>query len=254
MYLSKKKHILSNSIMAVAIINILGELINVISRMLINNSASLTPQLLEKSTSAIHAVITLVQFVLTCFFFLKSFKQLNYYINLIPAEDRQEMAKLQKEELSAGISVLRIEQISQITKIWGAILIGVQIIYEVTSSAYQKFITQIMGLVSISDPVAYNAFVALYNSSHGFKYIGMLIAISIGIFATAVFLQDRALAILSIVLMVSFIISFAYIQNSTVEIASLSANIVWSSILFHIIQTMGLLSLALYLRKHYQGM
>ena len=54
-----------------------------------------------------------------------------------------------------------------------------------------------MDYSSVSDVTA-EQFVAIYNNTHGFKYIGLLIALLIGVLMTGIFLNDRLLKVVKI--------------------------------------------------------
>ena len=95
--------------------------------------------------------------------------------------------------------------------------------------------------------------VALYNGTHGFKYIGMFIAIILGILVTGIFLKDRFLWIFSAALTGIFMIAFVTLQMGTITIAGRDYGIVWTAVIFHLVQTIGILLLSVYLRRRYQG-
>ncbi len=254
MYLSKKVHILTPAIMLTAIFNLLSELASGLARIVLSKLPSLTPDMLDTKMWTIQSAFAILQLLLTIGVFLVARKKLNRLMKLIPREDWSDMGKLQSEMIKDSVATLSITEINQLLQVWAAILIGVEIVYDVTSSAYKSFVTQLVKIVDLSNPETYNAFVALYNSTHGFKYIGMLIAICIGILTTGIFLQDRWLITSSITLTVLFLIAFVFIQSNTIVLASRMVGVVWTSVIFHILQTLGLMVLSAYLFKRYRGL
>lgn len=254
MYLSKKVHILTPAIMLTAIFNLLSELASGLARIVLSKLPSLTPDMLDTKMWTLQSAFAILQLLLTIGVFLVARKKLNRLMKLIPREDWSDMGKLQSEMIKDSVATLSITEINQLLQVWAAILIGVEIVYDVTSSAYKSFVTQLVKIVDLSNPETYNAFVALYNSTHGFKYIGMLIAICIGILTTGIFLQDRWLITSSITLTVLFLIAFVFIQSNTIVLASRMVGVVWTSVIFHILQTLGLMVLSAYLFKRYRGL
>ena len=164
------------------------------------------------------------------------------------------MARLQMEMIPDKVSVLSIRSIEQLVVIWASILIGVSFVYEVTSTAYRSFVDQLTGLIDLNDYDTYMAYVTIYNSSHGFKYMGMLIAICIGIFTTGVFLKDRPLKILAFAYTAFFVFAFLTLNHSTFVVGDMSVGIVWTSVIFHALQSIGLFGIAFYLKHRYRGM
>lgn len=127
--------------------------------------------------------------------------------------------------------------------IWGVILIGVQAVYDITVVLYDKFIDGLNGLL----PAA--SYVSLYNGTHGFKYLGMFIAMILGILFTAILLKDRFLMLVGSGLSALFMLAFLVFQMWTVSIASLHVmvGIVWTSVIFHLMQTVGMIFLGWYI-------
>ena len=51
-----------------------------------------------------------------------------------------------------------------------------------------------------------------------------------------------------------FLISFAVIQMQTVYLMGREIGIVWTSIIYHFTETLGIIFLSLYLNKRYKGL
>ena len=254
MYLNKKIHILTPAIMLTAIFNLCVEFANTVTRSLLSSIPTLTPSMLDNKIWTYQTIFSSIQLVLTIIVFLFSAKKLRRLMKIIPKEDWDEMGRLQTEVIKDNVATLSITAICQLVEIWAAILIGIQVVYDVTSNAYRNFMTQLVGIVDISNPETYNTFTALYNSTHGFKYIGMLIAICIGILTTGVFLRDKWLVAAATILTLLFLFAFVFIQSNTVVLASRMVGVVWTSVIFHILQTLGLITLSIYLFKRYRGL
>ena len=254
MYLSKHKHVLSITIMAVAIVNILAELSNALAKILVTRADATHPDMTDANLWRIQLMVALIQFIVDAVIFFRAGQIIAKYRSLIPREDEEEMARLQKEVNPEGISVLTLKDISNLLALWAVILLGVRFVYEITSVAYKNFISQLLGSVSADNTQAYNTFVSMYNSSHGFKYVGMLIAITIGVATTGIFLKDRFLEGVAVVLMAAFLIAFLWVEQTTLVIGSHAISVVWTSVIFHVIETGGLFVMSLYLMKRYRGM
>ena len=253
MYFGKNKHLLSKTLIAAALVNLVSVGVIAFARLMINRAGSLAPDMVESATWRAQVIISTIQLVLTCGVFLIARKRLADYMKLIPEEDREEMGRLQEETFGDNIANLSADAIRRLLEIWAVILIGVQFVYDITSIVYRNFIFQLFGIFTITGLLGDGTFLAVYNSTHGFKYLGMLIAIFLGIMMTGIFLNDKLLKLISALLTVLFLLSFSVMQMSTFTIFGRDIGIVWTSFLFHIIDTAGLLGMAVYLRKRYLG-
>jgi hypothetical protein len=97
-------------------------------------------------------------------------------------------------------------------------------------------------------------FVMLYNMTHGFKYLEILAAILLGVVMTGIFLNDRYLKLASLVILTLFLISFAVMQMQTVYLMGREVGIVWTSIIYHLTETLGIIFLSGYLNIRYKGL
>lgn len=254
MYISKKEHIISRAICGTAIIRLAGEALNLIVRQILNKSQLLAPDMFNSTLGVFGNVVTVVQLILICGIFYASYRRICHIRALLPKDDYIEIAKLQEDVAGDKISTLSSYSIVQLLQVWAAILIGIQILYDVTSKSYQDFILQMYALIDFSDENIANAFVSVYNNSHGFKYIGMYVAIALGIFVTGIFLRDSFLKISAFIILALFIISFEILQMNTIFFMDRSIGIVWTSVIYHLIQTIGLFGFSLYLGIRYEGL
>ena len=253
MYLSGSKHLLSRVLMAAALINIVTAMLSGLLRLILGNSSSITPDMSDGMNWIIQSVVSLLQLVLLCLLFYFAFRKLRRYMGTVAADDREEMGKLQAEVFGKSLPVLSADAIKRLLQIWAVILIGVEFVYDVTSSLYREFVIQLFTMELLTGGIFAGGFSILYNSTHGFKYLGMLIAILLGIMMTGIFLDDRLLKITSLVLAVLFLVAFSVFQMNTISIFGRSVGVVWTSVIFHATETVGLLTVAVYMRTHYQG-
>jgi len=139
--------------------------------------------------------------------------------------------------------------------IWGVILIPIQLICDISTLLYNRLLDLIWMILSQTNVDNYEALYALfYDSSHGFKYMGMFIAVVIGIVLTGVILERRNLIIISTVLMTVFMVLFAAINMRTAsfDILSINIGVNFTSVLFHSLMTIGLFILGVYIFKSYR--
>ncbi len=108
-------------------------------------------------------------------------------------------------------------------------------------------------MLLITQGLGWTSYVTIYNNTHGFKYMGMLLAILIGVIMTGIFLKDKLLKGVTLACTALFLITFSLFQMQTIEFFGKSIGIAWTSVIFHFVETMGLIALALYLRYRYHG-
>ena len=119
---------------------------------------------------------------------------------------------------------------------------------------YRRFIGMLIDALSESDGMTDGTFVMLYNMTHGFKYLEILAAILLGVVMTGIFLNDRYLKLFSLVILVMFLLAFSVLQMQTVYLMGREIGIVWTSIIYHVTETIGLVALSVYLAKAYRGL
>lgn len=254
MYINQKEHIISKVICQSAIVRLSGEVVDAIARVGLNHTQWLEPDMLNVTYDNFTSIVSTIQIIIITSCFYMAYTRLTHLRSVVLKDDFAEMAKLQEELGEGKISSLSSYSILQLLQLWAAIMIGVQVVYDVTSKAYQSFIEQISLLVDLTDKNTAMAFVSLYNNTHGFKYIGMFIAISLGVFITGVFLKDVKLKIAAFTIMGCFMLAFAILQMNTITVLKRTVGIVWTSVIFHLIQTVGLFAFSVYLSKKYKGL
>ena len=255
MYINVKKHILSNTILSVAVVKIIAAFFEGILRMLLERSNLSTPDMLDIWLWRAQMVSSFLQILITMALFYKAWRTLNHYMQLVPKEDQQGMGELQKEYFGKNrLASLSVSSVNRLLQLWAVIFIGAELIYDFTSIMYRRFIGMLMDALSSGSGMSDGTFVMLYNMTHGFKYLEILSAILLGVVMTGIFLDDRYLKIASVVVLALFLISFGLFQMQTVYLMGREIGIVWTSIIYHITETVGLVILSRYLAKRYRGL
>ncbi len=255
MYINKKLHILSKALMNTAIINIAGSaLIGLYRITLAKKISALMPAMSDNATWYGQVVISILQVAATIVVFYRAFRVHNKYNSLIPAEDYAEMSRLQEEMNMENISTLSLYSIHQLLQIWAVILIGVRVVYDLSAITYRKMVLQLSQVVLTASLFGGVSLADVYNNSHGFKYIGMFTAVVLGTIMTAIFLKDRLLALISLGVTVFFMLAFVVMNMWSVSLLGMDVGIVWTSMIFHASETVGLVGLAYYLSSKYRGL
>lgn len=254
MYINVKKHILSGALLQVAVIKIIAAFLEGAIRTLMERTSRQSPDMLDIHLWHIQIVISIIQISATATVFYFNWKKLNHYMKVVPENDQKEMAELQKEFLGNNIASLSVSSVSRLLQLWAVIFIGAELIYVFTSIMYRRFIAILMDALSGGVAMTDGTFVMLYNMTHGFKYLEILAAILLGVVMTGIFLNDRYLKIGSLMILLLFLISFAVIQMQTVYLMGREIGIVWTSIIYHFTETLGIIFLSLYLNKRYKGL
>ena len=255
MYISKKTHILSGVLMKTAVINLAGSGVNSITRTIMNKKvAILFPAMTDDFIWYGQVMISILQIAATAVVFQLAWKQLLRYRGVVDIEDFVEMAKLQEEVNPKGISTLSSYSIGQLLQIWAVILIGVRFVYDLSAVVYRNFVTQISQIAVTASLFGGVSLVEVYNNTHGFKYIGMFIAVMLGTIMTAIFLRDRLLKLICAGVTIFYMLAFVVVNMGSINFFGMSVGIVWTSIIFHISETVGMMGLAVYLSKMYRGL
>ena len=254
MYINVKKHILSNAILLVAVTKIVAALCEGIMRLVLQRSSTQSPDMLDIYIWHSQIVISLLQIFVTALIFYLAYKKLNYYIKLFDRDDLKGMGELQKEYLGDNIASLSVSSVNRLLQLWAVIFVGAELIYVFTSIMYRKFIGMLMDALSLGEGMTDGTFIMLYNMTHGFKYLEILSAILLGVVMTGIYLNDRLLKLASTAILAVFLLSFAVLQMQTVYLMGREVGIVWTSIIYHATETIGLFLLSLYLTKKYKGL
>ncbi|MBQ0028030.1 MAG: hypothetical protein KBS96_05450 [Lachnospiraceae bacterium] len=139
--------------------------------------------------------------------------------------------------------------------IWGIILIPFQIIFEISIEMYNRMLGIVWLVLNNTYNVQNDAMYSMfYDSTHGFKYLGMFLVVNIGIIATGIILEKRELIVVSGILMGVFILSFLAVSMRTINIdlLSMSVGINFTSLIFNSLMTLGLFILGIYIFRTYK--
>lgn len=253
MYINKKEHFLSSALFAAAVVHIIANIASVVARRILRAKYSSVPDMDNTAIFISQVVIAALLILVMAYIFIHAYDKLYKSMSVVGENDRMKMAVLQQEIMGNKIPALTGESIGKLLELWGVILVGIRMVYEICSMVYRQFISDLVDM-SMSSDTAGEEFVTMYNNTHGFKYIGLLIAISLGAIMTGIFLNDRFLKVATMIIMLFFLLSFVLLGMHTVSIGGYSVGIVWTSVIFHFMETVGLLVLGLYLRKSYIGL
>lgn len=255
MYINVKKHILSSAILKVALVRIIAALLEGAARMLIQKIDAASPDMMDSVLWNLQLVNSCMQMIATAIIFLVALGKLSHYMKVIPVDDQDGFGSLQKEYLGRNnLATLTVTSVSNLLELWAVIFIGAELIYDFTSIMYRRFIGMLMDALSQGSGMTDGTFVMLYNMTHGFKYLEILAAILLGIVMTGIFLNDKYLKLASFGILLIFLIAFGLFQMQTVYLMGREIGIVWTSLIYHFTETIGLVMLSLYLSKRYRGL
>lgn len=253
MYINPRKHILSETILITAVIRLLTAIASGTARLLMRR-AGVLPDMVDDLTYTVQNFFSLVNLVLSASVFVYALFRITHFIGVVPEEERREIARLQEEVFGKKNTVLPAETVRKLLEVWCVILVGAQAMYDFMNIIYRQFAVNLAGIVlSSGSEGAQGAYVSLYNFTHCFKYQGMLIALLLGVLMTAIFLSDPFLMIIAVGIAALFIVCSMGMEMYTLSVLGHSFGIVWTSVLFHFIETVGMITMALYLRLRYRG-
>ena len=135
--------------------------------------------------------------------------------------------------------------------LWGVILIPIQMINDVCVMLYARMLELIQHVFIEGnvDPDG-QIFAMIYDSTHGFKYICLFLAILLGIVMTGEILEKRKLMIVSLIAAILFLIAFALLRMDSVNINNITTfevGLNWASLVFHTLNTIGLIGIGMYI-------
>lgn len=252
MYLNKNIHILSYSIMAAAFIRLATSGIEGIFRFFLNKDVSLAPDMMDTVLWRFQLASSVFKIVAIAGVFLYSWKRLSHYRSIVETDDYYEMGQLQKETFGDNLSSLSADAIGQLLQIWAVILTGAECVYSVSTIIYRRFTLEL--LLFALGGAGLDSFQSIYNISHGFKYLEMLTAILLGFFMTGIFLKDKRLMAVTVLIAAAFLTAFGVVQMQTFSLSGREVGIVWTSVIFHLTETIGLFLFSLYISRNYRGL
>ncbi len=252
MYSNRKMHILSQSIMIVALIRLGTAMLGSALRLIFRKTLILTPDMLDGILWKLQFPFAVFKILTVAFVFYFAWRRLQRYTNMMDHGEMEEVRRLQEEYLGEDHSTLSMESIGQLLQIWAVIFTGAEAVSFVTAIFYRRLTAGLM--VLYWDRMQYGTFVSVYNMSHGFKYLVMMTAILLGVVVTGIFLNDHYLSAVSAGIGVLFLLAFGVFQMQTVSLPGREIGIVWTSVIFHLTETLGLFLLSVYLSRKYNGL
>lgn len=141
----------------------------------------------------------------------------------------------------------------KLLRIWGVILIPIQLINEIVVMLYTRMLDIVeYVLVNSGNDAEGQIFAMIYDSTHGFKYICIFIAILLGIMITGEIIEKRVLVLMSLAIAILFMFAFTILRMQSFAVDSIvkfDLGINWASMIFHVLNTLGLFGLGVYLLR-----
>ncbi len=243
---------MSNVILSVTMIRFVSFVISGIVRASIRKGG-LEPDMADGMIWHVQSAVAAVSVLISAAVFIIALHRVRHFMSVIPEEERDAMAALQQEAFGNANSALNAEIIRKLLETWFVIFVGVQLMYEVFSEMYRHFATGLYDAIVHGVGITSETYNSLYNISHSFKYQGMLVALMLGVIMTAIFLDDKTLKLVAILGASVYLLSSTGFEMATFSVMGQDIGIVWSSVIFHVIDTIGMAALALYLRIKYHG-
>lgn len=144
-----------------------------------------------------------------------------------------------KKMLHEGRTVVK-----ELFYLWSGIAVFGQAFYYVVNIYYYRML---MMFLMEDQGDGYTMF---YNNTHGFKYMAMFLFLVLGTAVTGLMLKDKALPGASLVLAALYLICFEGFNMVAIPMPGYTLGLVVSAALFHVLETIGLICLGLYL--HYK--
>ncbi len=194
-----------------------------------------------------HTVTSLSTFMILIIFFI-AIKKVKGYIGKVDKEDRAMMGRLQEDNFGEDLSALPADMIQKLLFVWGVILAGTGLIETLVLIMYRKLIVDLNTIDSTGESMK-----RVYYSLDGFENLTVVFTLLIGVIITAVILENRQFTILSVVIALLLLTAFCVFNVRKADILGFSPDTAWTSIVFNIISTVGMIIFAFYLRKKYRG-
>lgn len=130
--------------------------------------------------------------------------------------------------------------------VWGVTIICGQVLYLLCADFFEVLMTMSEEVLEHKGDgaILYRNF---YNSSHGFKYIGMYVMFLAALLLSTFIVRKIWFLLLGVVLAGMYWYAFRQMDMYTTVILGKSVGIVWTSVLYHGVQTGGFLILGIYL-------
>lgn len=247
MYLSNKKHILSQTLILASLIHLISTAAQHLLRNMMGGNDTNTG-MPDGSVWAVQHMIIALTTLLTLGLFFIAIRRVKKLIDVVDAEDRAMMGRLQEDSLGEGLSALPAEMIRRLLGLWAVILTGIEVLQIVVLIIYKKFISDSTILSGSNEDLT-----KLYSHFEGMKNLMMLFALLLGAVITAVMLGNKMLTILTVIIAIVFLAAYCILNIKNITLFGLQVGISWTSVTFQIVNTVGLVAFAIYLRVKYKG-
>ncbi len=241
-YVGMRSHVVSWAILNVAVINLIYAGASGLFRLFFNKAKAANPDMLNAGYWKVQIGLSSLQVAAIAAVFI-----FGYWLLKNKKVDDLLVRSIKERTQLSGSTIL------QLLEIWAVILVGIKLLDLVLTDIYRNFVADLFSLFDLADANAMAMFRTMYNNTHAFKYVGMLVAISLGIFITGVLLHDRTLKVLSAILVALFILTATFLQMGTYTILNRAVAIVWSSVMLQLLQTFGMFGFSFYLYRNYRG-
>ena len=143
MYLSKKDHYLSSALFKAALVHLVVLSARGLIRLIIRSNHTITPDMADNVMWNSQLFLSVIRLAAIAFIFYTQYKHLSRKLSVIDKDDQLHMAILQREVFGDDLAVLSGDIISALVRLWAFILVGVQLIYDISSWMYRAFINQV---------------------------------------------------------------------------------------------------------------
>ncbi|MEE3467116.1 MAG: hypothetical protein VZQ83_01620 [Eubacterium sp.] len=252
MYLSQKYRPLTQTLIVTTLIQVLASLFQMSFRLLSRKSNGL-PDMLDNKIWWMTIAVDAVALVLIAVTVILALKKIKAVTGSVAEDDKIMMRRLQEDTFGKNLSELPADLIYKLVAVWGAILVGVGIVQEIVAILYRRFASDLVDFLRSGLFTRKRALVESYNSTHGFKYLAMLVALLLGMVITAILLEDKRLLVTVVIVAGIFLLAFSLLDMTMLRVFDVSIGIVWTSVIFHVLQTLGMVGFVCYLRVKYKG-
>ncbi len=239
MYLSTKKHILSNSLILATVIQFVSVIIQLVIQYTILGENAMTG-MPDSAVWAAQHYVTAFSSIFMIIIFSVAIKKVKGYIGMVDKEDRAMMGRLQEDSFGEDLSAISADMIQKLLFVWEVILVGVEFIQTIVTVLYRKLIVDL----NVIDDSGLSM-TRVYGSIDGFKNLVMVFTLLLGIIVTALILENKKFTVLSVIIAVLFLVAVCIFDIKRTDLFGIRPGVAWSSIGFYLINTVGMIIFAI---------
>jgi len=132
--------------------------------------------------------------------------------------------------------------------VWSFITIIIQSIYYISSAYYTKILNMMEELLTAGE------YTVFYVNTHTYKYVPMFIATIMGAIITGIILKSKLILIITVVICVLYGAVYGAGQEFMIRIGEgRFVSVVVSALIYHLLQSVGIMGLGVYMRHTYYG-